>query len=140
MNHLLNIESLDAAQINEILARAAEMKHLRGPHPDAPLAGECWALMFSKSSTRTSISLEAGIRELGGQPIFLAANEIQLGRGEPISDTARVMGRMVQGAVIRTYAQGDVEQFAALSGIRTINALTDLEHPCQILSDLFTII
>ena len=140
MKHLLNIESLDAAQINGILSRAAEMKNLRGLHPDAPLAGECWALIFSKSSTRTRISFEVGIRELGGQPIFLAANDIQLGRGEPISDTARVMGRMVQGAVIRTYAQGDVEQFAALSGIRTINALTDLEHPCQILSDLFTII
>ena len=140
MKHLLNIESLDAAQIDGILARTAEMKRLRGPHPDAPLAGECWALMFSKSSTRTRISFEVGIRELGGQPVFLAANDIQLGRGEPISDTARVMGRMVQGAVIRTYAQGDVEQFAALSGIRTINALTDLEHPCQILSDLFTII
>ncbi len=140
MRHLLNIESLDAAEIKQILARAAEMKHLRGPHPEAPLAGECWALLFSKSSTRTRISFEAGIRELGGQPIFLAANEIQLGRGEPISDTARVLSRMVQGAVIRTYAQGDVEQFASLSGIRTINALTDLEHPCQILSDLFTII
>ena len=126
MKHLLNIESLDAAQINGILSRAAEMKNLRGLHPDAPLAVECWALIFSKSSTRTRISFEVGIRELGGQPIFLAANDIQLGRGEPISDTARVMGRMVQGAVIRTYAQGDVEQFAALSCIRTINALTDL--------------
>ena len=140
MKHLLNIESLTPEEIGEILIRAAEMKHLRGPHPDAPLAGECWALMFSKSSTRTRISFEVGIRELGGQPIFLAANDIQLGRGEPISDTARVMGRMVQGAVIRTYAQGDVEEFAELSGIRTINALTDLEHPCQILSDLLTII
>ncbi|MGA0848377.1 MAG: ornithine carbamoyltransferase [Chthoniobacterales bacterium] len=140
MKHLLNIESLTPEEIGEILIRAAEMKHVRGPHPDAPLAGECWALMFSKSSTRTRISFEVGIRELGGQPVFLAANDIQLGRGEPISDTARVMGRMVQGAVIRTYAQGDVEEFAALSGIRTINALTDLEHPCQILSDLFTII
>ena len=140
MKHLLNIESLTPEEIGEILIRAAEMKHVRGPHPDAPLAGECWALMFSKSSTRTRISFEVGIRELGGQPIFLAANDIQLGRGEPISDTARVMGRMVQGAVIRTYAQGDVEEFAELSGIRTINALTDLEHPCQILSDLLTII
>jgi ornithine carbamoyltransferase len=140
MKHLLNIESLTPEEIGEILIRAAEMKHVRGPHPDAPLAGECWALMFSKSSTRTRISFEVGIRELGGQPVFLAANDIQLGRGEPICDTARVMGRMVQGAVIRTYAQGDVEEFAALSGIRTINALTDLEHPCQILSDLFTII
>ena len=140
MKHLLNIESLTPEQIGEVLSRAAEMKHIRGPHPDAPLAGECWALMFSKSSTRTRISFEVGIRELGGQPVFLAANDIQLGRGEPICDTARVMGRMVQGAVIRTYAQGDVEEFAELSGIRTINALTDLEHPCQILSDLFTII
>jgi len=140
MNHLLSIESLDAAKIHEILARAAEMKHHRGPHPEAPLHGECWALMFSKSSTRTRLSFEVGIRELGGQPIFLAANDIQLGRGEPIRDTARVMGRMVHGAVIRTYAQTDVEEFAALSGIRTINALTDEEHPCQILSDLFTIV
>jgi len=139
MKHLLSIESLDAVTIHEILACAAEMKHRRGPHPEAPLAGECWALMFSKSSTRTRLSFEVGIRELGGQPIFLAANDIQLGRGEPIRDTARVMGRMVHGAVIRTYAQTDLEEFAALSGIRTINALTDEEHPCQILSDLFTI-
>ena len=140
MKHLLSIESLDAATIHEILARAAEIKHHRGPHPEAPLAGECWALMFSKSSTRTRLSFEVGIRELGGQAIFLAANDIQLGRGEPIRDTARVMGRMVHGAVIRTFAQTDVEEFAALSGIRTINALTDEEHPCQILSDLFTIV
>ena len=140
MKHLLNIETLVASQINEILARAAEMKQTRGPHQERPLAGECWALMFSKSSTRTRLSFEVGIRELGGQPVFLAANDIQLGRGEPIRDTARVMGRMVDGAVIRTYAQGDVEEFAAMSGIRTINALTDEEHPCQILSDLFTIV
>lgn len=139
MKHLLDIESLAADDARRILIRAAEMKKMRGPHPDAPLLGECWALMFSKSSTRTRLSFEVGIRELGGQPVFLAANDIQLGRGEPIRDTARVMGRMVQGAVIRTYAQGDVEEFAELSGVRTINALTDEEHPCQILSDLFTI-
>ncbi len=140
MRNLLDIESLDAAKIRTILGKAAEMKRLRGPHPDAPLAGECWAVMFSKSSTRTRVSFEVGIRELGGQPIFLSSNDIQLGRGEPIRDTARVLGRMVQGAVIRTYAQDDVEEFADLSGLRTINALTDDEHPCQILSDLFTII
>ena len=139
MKHLLDLESLNAAQIHEILARAGEMKKSRGLHPDRPLADECWVLMFSKSSTRTRLSFEVGIRELGGQPIFLAANDIQLGRGEPIRDTARVMGRMAQGAVIRTYAQGDVEEFAEMSGIRTINALTAMEHPCQILSDLFTI-
>lgn len=140
MKHLLNIESLDPAMIHVILARAAEMKHRRGPHLERTLEGQCWALMFSKSSTRTRLSFEVGIRELGGEPIFLAANDIQLGRGEPIRDTARVMGRMVDGAVIRTYAQGDVEEFAAMSGIRTINALTDEEHPCQILSDLFTLV
>lgn len=140
MKHLLGIEALDTATIHAILAGAAEMKRLRGTHPDAPLKDERWVLMFSKSSTRTRLSFEVGIRELGGQPIFLAANDIQLGRGEPIRDTARVMGRMVHGAVIRTFAQTDVEEFAALSGIRTINALTDEEHPCQILSDLFTIV
>ena len=140
MKHLLNIETLDPAMMHAILARAAEMKHMRGPHLERTLEGQCWALMFSKSSTRTRLSFEVGIRELGGEPIFLAANDIQLGRGEPIRDTARVMGRMVDGAVIRTYAQGDVEEFAAMSGIRTINALTDEEHPCQILSDLFTIV
>jgi len=96
-------------------------------------------MMFSKSSTRTRVSFEVGIRELGGDVIFLAADDIQLGRGEPIRDTARVMGRMVHGAVIRTFAQSDVDDFAAFSGVPTINALTDEEHPCQILADMFTI-
>lgn len=139
MKHLLSIEALDADQIRRIVAAAAEMKLLRGSHPDRPLDGECWAIMFAKSSTRTRLSFEVGLRELGAQPLFLAANDIQLGRGEPIRDTARVMGRMIHGAVIRTFAQADVEEFAEMSGIRTINALTDAEHPCQILSDLLTI-
>jgi ornithine carbamoyltransferase len=103
-----------------------------------PLAGQSWALMFSKSSTRTRVSFEVGIRELGGDAFFLNTNDIQLGRGEPIKDTARVLGRMVHGAVIRTYAQQDVEEFAEFSKIPTINALTDDEHPCQILADIFT--
>lgn len=139
MKHLLSIEALGADDIRQILDLAAKLKATRGNHDAHPLRHQCWALIFSKSSTRTRVSFEVGIRELGGDVMFLASNEIQLGRGEPIKDTARVMGRMLHGAVIRTFAQSDVEQFAEFSGIPTINALTDDEHPCQILADLFTI-
>lgn len=139
MKHLLSIESLSTAEIGEILSLSAKMKATRGQHDSLPLKGQCWAMIFSKSSTRTRVSFEVGIRELGGQVMFLSASEIQLGRGEPIRDTARVMGRMLDGAVIRTFSQYDVEEFAHYSGIPTINALTDDEHPCQILADLFTI-
>lgn len=139
MKHLLSIESLSREEILAILDATAEMKATRGRHAAHPLRHQCWAIIFSKSSTRTRVSFEVGIRELGGDPMFLSANDIQLGRGEPIKDTARVMGRMLHGAVIRTFAQKDVEDFAQYSGIPTINALTDEEHPCQILADLFTI-
>lgn len=139
MNHLLSVESLTAEEIHRIIALASEMKTARGRHAEHPLRHQCWAMMFSKSSTRTRVSFEVGIRELGGDVIFLAADDIQLGRGEPIKDTARVLGRMCHGAVIRTFAQSDVEDFAKYSGIPTINALTDGEHPCQILADLQTI-
>lgn len=138
MKHLLSLEALSAAEIHEILALAAEMKSTRGRHTEQPLRGQCWAMIFSKSSTRTRVSFEVGIRELGGDVLFLNANDIQLGRGEPIKDTARVLGRMCHGAVIRTYAQSDVEEFAQYGQIPTINALTDDEHPCQILADLQT--
>jgi ornithine carbamoyltransferase len=121
-----------------ILAATVNLKKERGRHSKLPLAGQTWAMLFSKSSTRTRVSFEVGIRELGGQAVFLPSTEIQLGRGEPIKDTARVMGRMVHGAVFRTFAQSDVEEFAQYAGIPTINALTDDEHPCQILADVFT--
>jgi ornithine carbamoyltransferase len=139
MKHLLSIEQLSAAEIDEILSLSTELKKQRGAANDPkPLAGQTWALMFSKSSTRTRVSFEVGIRELGGSPMFLSSNDIQLGRGEPIKDTARVLGRMVNGAIIRTFAQQDVVEFAQYSGIPTINALTDEEHPCQILADIQT--
>jgi ornithine carbamoyltransferase len=138
MKHLLSIESLAQADMETILAATVSLKKERGWHAKSPLAGQTWAMLFSKSSTRTRVSFEVGIRELGGQVIFLPSSEIQLGRGEPIKDTARVMGRMVHGAVFRTFAQSEVEEFAHYAGIPTINALTDQEHPCQILADIFT--
>src|SRR5215813_2603655 len=138
MKHLLGIEKLAPEDMEGILADAVALKTERGKDRPQPLAGQIWALLFSKSSTRTRVSFEVGIRELGGQPIFLSASEIQLGRGEPIKDTARVLGRMVHGAVFRTFAQSDVEEFAKYSGVSTVNALTDEEHPCQILADIFT--
>ncbi|MBL69142.1 MAG: ornithine carbamoyltransferase [Verrucomicrobiales bacterium] len=138
MKHLLSIEAMDAASIGTILENATVIKAQRGDSQHQPLAGQTWAMIFTKSSTRTRVSFETGIRELGGGVMFLNANDLQLGRGEPIQDTARVLGRMVHGAVIRTFAQSDVEDFAQHSGIPTINALTDAEHPCQILTDIFT--
>jgi ornithine carbamoyltransferase len=138
MKHLLSIETLVPADMETILAATVNIKKERGRHAKLPLAGQTWAMLFSKSSTRTRVSFEVGIRELGGQAIFLPSNEIQLGRGEPIKDTARVMGRMVHGAVFRTFAQSEVEEFAHYASIPTINALTDQEHPCQILADIFT--
>jgi ornithine carbamoyltransferase len=140
MKHLLSIEQLAPRDIETILAEAVVMKRTRGQHKTKPLAGQTWALLFSKSSTRTRVSFEVGVHELGGRPMFLSAADIQLGRGEPIKDTARVMGRMLHGAIFRTFAQSDVEEFAHYSGIPTINALTDAEHPCQILADLQTIL
>ncbi|HTI99978.1 MAG TPA: ornithine carbamoyltransferase [Dongiaceae bacterium] len=138
MKHLLSIEQMTRADLEAILAAAAPVKAQRGHEPAQPLAGQTWALIFSKSSTRTRVSFEVGISELGGRPMFLSAADIQLGRGEPIKDTARVLGRMIHGAVIRTFGQSDVAEFAAYSGIPTINALTDEEHPCQIITDIFT--
>lgn len=139
MKNLLSIEALSRAEIVEILDLADRMKAERGRHAEHPLRHQCWALIFAKSSTRTRVSFEVGVRELGGDVMFLSSSDIQLGRGEPIKDTARVMGRMLHGAIIRTFAQNDVVEFAEYSGLPTINALTDDEHPCQILADLQTI-
>ncbi len=137
MNHLLSLETMARADMERVLRETIAFKRDRTSHP-RPLTGQTWALIFSKASTRTRVSFEVGIHELGGRPLFLNAADIQLGRGEPIKDTARVLGRMVHGTVLRTFAQQDVEDFARFSGRPTVNALTDDEHPCQILTDIFT--
>lgn len=141
MTHFLSIEELSADRISRLIDAAITLKAERknGGHQKKPLAGQTWAMIFTKSSTRTRVSFEVGVRELGGSIMFLSSNDIQLGRGEPIKDTARVMGRMIHGAIIRTFDQQDVLDFANYSGIPTINALTDDAHPCQILADLMTI-
>jgi ornithine carbamoyltransferase len=139
MKHLLSIEQVSRDEILSLLKETTRWKKSRGGDDEKPLADQTWALIFSKQSTRTRVSFEVGIRELGGRCIYLNATDAQLGRGELIKDTARVMNRMVHGAVIRTFAQRDLEEFAEFSGIPTINALTDSEHPCQILGDIFTI-
>jgi ornithine carbamoyltransferase len=138
MKHLLSLEKLPVSDIEKILRDSVTFKRERARRDRIPLVGQVWALLFSKSSTRTRVSFEVGIRELGGQTLFLSASELQLGRGEPIRDTARVLGSMIHGAVIRTFAQRDVEEFAEFAKIPTLNALTDEEHPCQILTDIFT--
>src|SRR3954466_1935920 len=139
MKHLLSIESLDHARIDRILADTIKWKAGKWDGNPKPLTGMTWAMIFSKQSTRTRLSFEVGIRDLGGEAIYMNATDAQLGRGELIKDTARVMARMVNGAIIRTFAQADIEEFAEFSGLPTINALTDHEHPCQILADIFTI-
>jgi len=140
MNHLLSIQELSAEQITDLIDLAASLKANRGkPGQPKPLQDQVWGIMFSKSSTRTRVSFEVGLRELGAAAMFLSSSDIQLGRGEPIKDTARVIGRMAHGAIIRNDSQADIQEFAKFSGIPTINALTEEEHPCQILADLLTI-
>ncbi|MCX7887926.1 MAG: ornithine carbamoyltransferase [Verrucomicrobiae bacterium] len=140
MKHLLSIEQLNHDEIRQILELTRTMKSKRGePDHPTPLKGKSWGLIFTKASTRTRVSFEVAIRELGGWPLYLAGHEIQLGRGETVADTARALSRYLHGVIIRTFAQEDLEEFAACGSIPVINALTDDEHPCQILADLFTI-
>ncbi len=139
MRHFLSIEQLSAEELRELIRGGHAHKAARAKGPTASLRGQTWAMLFNKPSTRTRVSFEVGLRELGAAPMFLSSNDIQLGRGEPITDTARVLGRMAHGAIIRTFAQADLVTFAEYSGLPTINALTDEEHPCQIVADLLTI-
>jgi ornithine carbamoyltransferase len=139
MTHFLSVEKSNREELLRLLTDAQKFKATRGQSCSL-LSGQTWALIFNKPSTRTRVSFEVGLRELGANVIFLSQNDLQLGRGEPIIDTARVLGRIVHGAIIRTFAQADIESFASYGAIPTINALTDEEHPCQIVADLFTIL
>jgi ornithine carbamoyltransferase len=137
--HLRTLMDLSAEALRGILHRASELKtlHRNGANP-ASLQGKSLAMIFTKASTRTRVSFEAGMAQLGGSALFLSGQDTQLGRGEPIEDTARVISSMVDMVMIRTFAQSDVEQFAAHSSVPVINGLTDRFHPCQILADLQT--
>lgn len=137
---LLSISNLTLSELKEIWQLAAELKqkHKRGTQY-IPLQGKTLAMIFQKPSTRTRISFEVGMYQLGGQAIFLSIQEIQLNRGETIADTAKILSRYVHGILIRTFSQAEVEELAAEASIPVINGLTDLLHPCQIIADLFTI-
>ncbi len=138
--HLLTGEELDAPALDALLARAAELKGARddGLGADA-LAGRTVALFFEMPSTRTRVSFQVGVSELGGHPLPLRADELQLGRGESIADTARVLSRYLHAIVIRSASHGTVQELAATSSVPVINALTPLHHPCQALADLLTL-
>jgi ornithine carbamoyltransferase len=136
--NLLRIADLTPSELSRLLDLAAAMKEDPNGWHDA-LAGTSVACYFSKPSTRTRISFEAAVHRLGGLPIMLRPDELQLGRGEPIADTARVMSSYCSAIVIRTFAQSDVEEMAAAASVPVINALTDDHHPCQALADILTL-
>lgn len=139
--HLLTLLDYTPEEIFEILYSAKRLKQAyRAGEKVTALEGKTLALIFAKSSTRTRVSFEMGMRQLGGDALFLSTNDIQLGRGEPISDTVRVLERYgINGIMIRTFKQSDVEDLAKYGSIPIINGLTDLCHPCQVLADLLTI-
>ena len=138
MKHFLKETDFKPHEVAEVFALARELKAKRGRHTPPVLEHQTWALIFSKSSTRTRVSFEVGVHELGGNPLFLNKNDIQLGRGESVEDTAKVLSRFVHGLIVRTYDHSEVERLAASGTIPVINALTDFLHPCQIYTDAFT--
>ena len=137
---LLSIHNLSTDEVEEILDFAAELKTMQKAGVEHKLlAGKTLGMIFEKSSTRTRVSFEVGIFQLGGTGLFLSSRDLQLGRGEPIKDTARVLSRYLDGIMIRTFEQAKVEELAKFAKIPVINGLTDLLHPCQVLTDLLTI-
>lgn len=140
MKHLISIHDITCEEFNQILALAQKLKReTKEGKTHHILKGKTLGMIFTKSSTRTRISFEVGMYQLGGHPMFLSANDMQLGRGESIYDTANVMSRFVDGIMIRTYAHQDVLDLAKYGSVPVINGLTDLLHPCQALADLLTV-
>ena len=137
MRHFLDLRDFDRDRLNAMLETAAQMK--AGEISSMPLAGKSIGMIFEKPSTRTRVSFEVGIRQLGGTPVMLAAQDLQLGRGETVADTARVLSRYLDGVMIRALSHDTVAEFAAEGSIPVINGLTNLSHPCQIMADLQTI-
>ncbi|MDE7363781.1 MAG: ornithine carbamoyltransferase [Ruminococcus sp.] len=140
MKHLLKMLDLSTEEIIEILDLADQLKYELNhgiPHPR--LKGKTLGMIFQKASTRTRVSFETGMYQLGGYPLFLSSNDLQIGRGEPVQDTARVLSRYLSGIMIRTFEQSEVEALAEYGSIPIINGLTDFCHPCQVLADLMTI-
>ena len=137
---LLKLLDLTSEDILEILDTADQLKAMKKAGIQHPfLAGKTLAMIFEKSSTRTRVSFETGMYQLGGQALFLSSRDLQIGRGEPVQDTARVLSRYLDGIMIRTFAQQEVEDLAKYGSIPIINGLTDFCHPCQVLADLMTI-
>ena len=137
--HFLSLLDYSATEINTLLQRASELKALRRRGDNyAPFQNKVLGMIFEKSSTRTRVSFEAGMIQLGGNAIFLSPHDTHLGRGEPIEDTARVVSSMVDIIMIRTFAHATIERFAKHSSVSIINALTDYNHPCQLLADMLT--
>ena len=140
MKHLLKLQDLSKEEINSILNMADQLKYEKKHGIEHKrLKGKSLGMIFQKSSTRTRVSFEVGMYDLGGQALFLSSNDLQIGRGEPVEDTARVLSRYLDGIMIRTYAQEEVEKLAEYGSIPVINGLTDYCHPCQVLADLMTI-
>jgi len=133
----LQISDYTAKEIDRLFALAESMR--RGKYKKKPLAGKSLAMIFMKSSTRTRVSFEVGAWQLGGHALFLSPRDVQLGRGEPIADTARVLSRYVDGIMIRTFAHSEIEELARYADVPIINGLTDLVHPCQVLADVLTV-
>ena len=138
--HLLTLQDWSEDEIYQCLSHALKLKAMqKSGQKQSCLSGKTLAMIFAKSSTRTRVSFEVGTSQLGGSALFLYTADIQLGRGEPISDTAQVLSRMVDGIMIRTFKQSDLEALAKYGSIPIINGLTDEFHPCQVLADLMTI-